>query len=503
MQGLAPQYNDGFFNLPECGFLPAEPPLSTLGEGYEEIQAALDSLHVQWNDGKGILSRADAIVDVVNKLPNALELVQKESEPRRLQALFRAYSFLTSAYTLEPSYQEFLKSKNYGPARTILPEQLSKPFVCVAEKLDYIPWMDYHYSYSLGNYVKKDPTGDLHWKNLDMAVKFAGTSDEIGFIMLHVYINELSPNLLKSIYQCTDAIAKHDDGNSTVASMNEGLELNFETIKGMNKRRQEMWAASNPKNYNDFRIFIMGIKGNEDLFGDGLVYKGCFNDEPQQFRGQTGAQDDIIPCQDIFSGLTAFYPENELTKYLIDLRKYRPQSVQSFFKDLRSTMDDKAMFRHLHKTGNVEGLVFLWRIVDEIYRFRNGHWQFVQKYIMENTKYPKATGGTPITSWLINQIEACLQYQTEIMQSIEDAVSVFQLKGEGSDAKGPGIVFETEREDLVTAHRELRDSLAQKKALLTKQVGHLNEGANYNITLMYAWSKDHGLNDDPALNAEA
>ena len=55
----------------------------------------------------------------------------------------------------------------------------------------------------------------------------------------------------------------------------------------------------------------------------------------------------------------------------------------------------------------------------------------------------------------------------------------------------------------MTAHRELRDSLAQKKALLTKQVGHLNEGANYNITLMYAWSKDHGLNDDPALNAEA
>jgi indoleamine 2,3-dioxygenase len=113
--------------------------------------------------------------------------------------------------------------------------------------------------------------------------------------------------------------------------MNEGLELNFDTIKGMNQRRQEMWAASNPKNYNDFRIFIMGIKGNEDLFGDGLVYTGCFNDEPQQFRGQTGAQDDIIPCQDIFSGLTAFYPENELTKYLIDLRKVRTFSLFRLF----------------------------------------------------------------------------------------------------------------------------------------------------------------------------
>lgn len=508
MQRLLPNYRDGFFNLPESGFLPDEPPLAALDEAYSEVQKALDCLHVQHNGGTGTLATAGAIVDVVNQLPNMLETVKSETEPRRLQALFRAYSFLTSAYTLEPSYQEFLKSGKYGAARTVLPEQLSMPFVCVAEKLDYIPWMDYHYSYSLGNYVKKDASKDLHWKNLDMAVKFAGTSDEVGFIMLHVYINELSPQLLKSIYMCHDAMSEHKAELSTVARMNEGLELNFNTIKGMNKRRQEMWAASNPKNYNDFRVFIMGIKGNEDLFGDGLVYKGCFNDEPQQFRGQTGAQDDIIPTQDIFTGLTAFYPTNELTTYLIDLRKYRPQSVQSFFKDLRSTMDDKALFRHLHITGNVEGLVWLWRIVDEIYRFRNGHWQFVQKYIMENTKYPKATGGTPITSWLINQIEACLQYQSEIKQSIDDSVSVFQLSGgaSGNSAEGvggPGLVFTTDREELVVAHKELRDSLVQKKALLTKQVSHLNEAADYNITLMYAWSKDHGLNDDPALSNTA
>ena len=137
------------------------------------------------------------------------------------------------------------------------------PFVCVAEKLDYIPWMDYHYSYSLGNYVKKDASKDLHWKNLDMAVKFAGTSDEVGFIMLHVYINEAqsaAPQI--HLYMCHDAMSEHKAELSTVARMNEGLELNFNTIKGMNKRRQEMWAASNPKNYNDFRVFIMGIKGN-------------------------------------------------------------------------------------------------------------------------------------------------------------------------------------------------------------------------------------------------
>ena len=195
--------------------------------------------------------------------------------------------------------------------------------------------------------------------------------------------------------------------------------------------------------------------------------------------------------------------ENELTKYLFDLRKYRPQSVQTFFKDLRDSMDNLAIFKALHVTGNVEGLVWLWRIVDEIYRFRNGHWQFVQKYIMENTKYPKATGGTPITSWLINQIEACLQYQTKIQESMDEIVSVFALKGSTTDASSGvvGMKYETDNEDLVNAHNDLRKSLPGKKQLLTKQVQHLNEGANYNITLMYGWNKELGLNDDPALNA--
>ena len=49
-------------------------------------------------------------------------------------------------------------------------------------------------------------------------------------------------------------------------------------------------------------------------------------------------------------------------------------------------------------------MCYLLAIVEEIYKFRNGHWQFVQKYIVANTKYAKATGGTPIFSWIPNQI---------------------------------------------------------------------------------------------------
>lgn len=464
-------YTDNFFSVsPTYGFLPTHSPLKTLPQQYSTIQSLCNRLHInQTNGSTGILGIANQIVEEVNNLPNLLDEVKKENDVFILQALFRAYSFITSAFTLELSYQEFKKSGNYGPARRFLPKQVAQPFVYVSEKLNVFPWLDYHYSYSLGNYIKKDELGSLHWENLDMAVKFAGTSDEIGFIMLHVYINELSPQLVSSLYKVAEGL-----NESNQNKINEGLEENYKTIHEINSRRKEMWKASRHQNYNDFRIFIMGVKGNDELFGDGLVYEDCFNDEPQNFRGQTGAQDDIIPSQDIFTGLTHYYPENKLTQYLMELREYRPKCVQHFFKDLGDIFSNQKLFHSLEETNNFEGLGWLWLIVDEIYRFRNGHWQFVQKYIMENTRYEKATGGTPITSWLINQIEACLKFQSDIKNAIQN-------------------IHNINNPDVINLFQQLDD----KKELLSKQVSHLNQNTQYNIQLIYLLNKEHHLLDNP------
>ena len=63
-------------------------------------------------------------------------------------------------------------------------------------------------------------------------------------------------------------------------------------------------------------------------------------------------------------------------------------------------------------------LCYLLGILEEIYHFRNGHWQFVQKYIMANTKYAKATGGTPIISWLPNQMKAVMNEMKNVIKLI-------------------------------------------------------------------------------------
>ena len=93
----------------------------------------------------------------------------------------------------------------------------------------------------------------------------------------------------------------------------------------------------------------------------------------------------------------------------MDLRQYRPKCVQQFFQALTKAMEKNPLVERLAATNNFDGMEHLMQVYEEIYLFRNGHWQFVQKYIMQNTAYPKATGGTPITSWIPNQIKAVLK----------------------------------------------------------------------------------------------
>ena len=407
--------SDGFFSIdPKNGFLPIKEPLRNLPSRYETLQQLIDEMPVLKEDGTpGILANHGSIEEAIKILPNYLDLVKLEKDSFVNAALFRAYSFLASAYTLSPSHHKFLKTGKYGMANDRLPSNISQPFVYISNSLGVYPWLDYHYAYSLGNYFKIDKEKGFNWSNLSMAAKFSGMDDERGFIMLHVDINQHSPDLVKSAF----GVANSKNNES---SLNKSLKLFANTLKKINERRRVMWEASRWKHYNDFRVFIMGIKGNEEIFPNGLIYEGVW-DKPKYFRGQTGAQDNIIPTADIVSGVINFYPENQLTKYLLDLRKYRPICVQNFFEILTKEMRTAPLLKRLTKTDNQLGMYYLMSAYEEIYFFRNGHWQFVQKYIMQNTKYAKATGGTPIISWIPNQIKAVFSAMQNLSDQMKDS----------------------------------------------------------------------------------
>ena len=397
---MIPRFSDGYFTVSsENGFLPEKEPLSTLPNKYNELQSILDNLSVYLTNVE-----KDDILEKIQGLTNFDEQIREESDIMVIAALYRGYCFLASGYLLYPSYVSFVKTGNYGLGRDRLPIQIAQPLLYLADKLDVYPWLEYSYGYSLGNYVRKDPSKGLDVENLGMACHFSGTVDETGFIMDHVDINQHSPRLIGAC----DSLLE----TGSVSSLDEVVSV----LRDMNRSRRKMWEASRCSHYNDFRIYIMGIKGNTTIFPNGVIYEPEV--EPRYYRGQSGSQDTIIPFLDSMFRVCDHYPKNELTSYLMDMRSYRPRP----FRELVSWTDTNCagLIQRLLE-NDVDGQIcsLLYQVYRQIYEFRNGHWQFVQKYIMANTAYPMATGGTPITTWLPNQIMAVLSAMRVVLNSAE------------------------------------------------------------------------------------
>ena len=98
---------------------------------------------------------------------------------------------------------------------------------------------------------------------------------------------------------------------------------------------------------------------------------------------------------------------------------------------------------------------------------------------MANTKYPKATGGTPITSWLINQIEAVLQYESVILQVLADHEATFRP---------------TLSEDGAAWYKDLSEGYPLKRKLLEDQVALL-QANDIDVALVYKANQTYKLKD--------
>lgn len=59
----------------------------------------------------------------------------------------------------------------------------------------------------------------------------------------------------------------------------------------------------------------------------------------------------------------------------------------------------------------------LIRNLDLIRHFRSNHWTMVRRYILVQSQDGRSTGGTPITTWLPNNLLA-------VIQNIEDALAL-------------------------------------------------------------------------------
>ncbi|CAG8438240.1 3341_t:CDS:10 [Ambispora gerdemannii] len=402
-----PSFTVGYKN----GFLPRQDPLARLPDRFFTLEYLLKQMPINLPDGnKGLLARGELGDAVKKNLP--FYDVSDVTDQRLLSALFRDYTFLASAYLLEPCDIMYREKKNYGLGRQVLPKNIAVPLKTVADKIGANPFMEYALSYSLYNYQRIDPSKPITYPNLNLVRSFAGSQSEHGFILVHVAMVANSGNLVRWTMETMNSAAQQDRNRFNVA-----LKHLNDTMETINQEMENMWERSNHEDYLKFRTFIMGSK-NQPMFPNGVIYEGV-SDKPLYYRGESGANDSMIPCMDNLLQITAQMPNNPLTEVLKDFRNYRPTNHKQFLEYVQKRAEDVNVRGFAVQDANSTALYLA--NMDQIRAFRHRHWNFTKEYIIKHTSHPVATGGSPIITWLPNQLSTVLHQMAKVGQTINYA----------------------------------------------------------------------------------
>ncbi|KAF9105878.1 hypothetical protein BGX29_011185, partial [Mortierella sp. GBA35] len=141
-------------------------------------------------------------------------------------------------------------------------------------------------------------------------------------------------------------------------------------------------------------------------------------DEPQFHRGESGANDSMVPMGDNLLQLTESMPSNPLTAVLKDFRTYRPHNHAEFLEFVEEKARQMQVRNYAEQDPNSAAIYLA--AVDQIRNFRNRHWSFTKEYIIKYTKHPVATGGSPIVTWLPNQLATVLRTMQEVGAKIDE-----------------------------------------------------------------------------------
>ncbi|UKZ48696.1 hypothetical protein TrVGV298_002924 [Trichoderma virens] len=403
--------------LPPEASSPRADPIVTLPKEFEALESILQRMPVKTLSGEpGLLAHGKLGDEVDTSFPDLTEQMDlyKGNLPL-MNALYRDYSFLASAYLLEPCHLRFLKGEEYGLGRQTLPKNIARPIARCAELTGFMPFMEYAGSYALYNYRLEEPSRGLEYDNIRLIRAFEHgldpTSSEAGFVLVHI---DMAAAGLGSV-----------EGRK---SFNQGLSDIVTAMKKINAVMETMWGKSRPRDYTSFRTFIFGITA-QSMFPNGVVYESLYDNKPMSFRGESGANDSMVPLMDNFLQLPM--PNTPLTAILNDFREYRPSNHKTFLQYVKARSQELDLktyalgYKGEPESDEQKELLresrSLWiQILNEVRDFRWRHWCFAREYILKQTSHPTATGGSPIVTWLPNQLEAVLAEMVDVHDKTKD-----------------------------------------------------------------------------------
>ncbi|WPH03072.1 Hypothetical protein R9X50_00594600 [Acrodontium crateriforme] len=419
---VAPSSLDPFTITTSTGFMPLKTPIVELPAVWKPLSDIAEQMPIVKEDGTpGLLATYEfgptidkgVLPDFTAEIDN---LVCADGKPNLelVTAVFRDYSFLASSYLLEPCWERWNKGlEGYGLGRDVLPRCLAGPLYKTAKLLDIPPFMAYAAAYSLYNYRFANPSiGASQYENLRLIRAFERgldpLSSEAGFILTHVDMVQHSGGLIKGAVGVLDGVA-----SKTTEEVVDAFHSLLSTMKIIEESMEAMWSHSRPKDYISYRTFIFGIT-NQSMFPNGVVYEGENDGKPMDFRGESGANDAIIPLLDYL--LQIPMPVNPLTEILKDFRNYRPKPHRDFLTHVRE--ESEALNTREFCLKDLETRVLYLKLLDHVRSFRWRHWLFAREYIIRQTSHPTATGGSPIVTWLPNQLIAVMDLMCEVWEGV-------------------------------------------------------------------------------------
>ena len=279
----------------------------------------------------------------------------------------------------------------------ILPEVISKPWVKLSKFLGRPPILSYA-SYCLDNWFKIDNDQPISLDNVALINNFLGGVDEDWFVTIHVCIEDASGDAIDAAYK----LSKLNETNN-VNDFSIELRRIIKSLKAVNKIFSRMPEKCDPYvYYHRVRPYIFGTKDNPDL-KHGLIYENQFNNEPQFFRGETGAQSSIIPLLD--GALGVEHTNDNLRHYLNEMRDYMPPKHRKMIEYVEKTSQAKKFIDKSKKlTKEYNGCL------EEIRKFRAMHLEYAATYIHKQAQVNntfgtggstiRGTGGTPFMKYL-------------------------------------------------------------------------------------------------------
>ncbi|MHC9063627.1 PrnB family protein [Nitrospira sp. CMX1] len=379
---------------PERGFLPPDPC---------ESLPDCPTLNLLSHELPKLLS-ARQVRRFIDEQPVLLPSIPSSWREDDYRTAMRILSFAGHAYVWETPGQPAAK----------LPSQLARLWYELGRKLGRPPVLSYA-SYALDNWRRLDNAKPVQLDNIVLLQNFLGGLDEEWFVVVHIQIERQAGPGLEGLLRAINGAANKNDeevllGLQALASAQTAMR---DTLLRM-KERCDPYVY-----YTRVRPYIHGWKNSPSL-PNGLIYDKIetYAQQPQQFRGETGAQSSIVPCLD--AGLGICHAPDPLTVYLQEMREYMPPRHRAFLGALESQHDSQGRailsgYVRDRRQNHHELWSAYCTCVDLLAQFREIHIGYADSYInrqhQTSSTNPTAvgTGGTPFMTYLQKHLDETRQ----------------------------------------------------------------------------------------------